>query len=135
MLQALREPADRACLTTIYVGGLRLLEGARLQVAQVDSARLQLLIHGKGGKDRYVPLAPPTLALLRAHWRTHRSPEWLFVAPPRRGVPASVVWPVGPVNRSSLQSAFVRACRTAGIPPVRQSPPTSRDVRTVGWAR
>jgi site-specific recombinase XerD len=69
-LQALREPAYRACLTTIYAGGLRLLEGARLQVAQVDSARMQLLIHGKGGKDRYVPLAPPTLALLRAHWRT-----------------------------------------------------------------
>jgi integrase/recombinase XerD len=115
-LQALREPAYRACLTTIYAGGLRLLEGARLQVAQVDSARMQLLIHGKGGKDRYVPLAPPTLALLRAHWRTHRSREWLFVAPPRRGVPPGVVWPVGPVNRSSLQSAFVRACRAAGIP-------------------
>jgi integrase/recombinase XerD len=115
ILHALREPVYRACLTTIYAGGLRLLEGARLQVPQVDRARLQLLIHGKGGKDRYVPLAPPTLALLRAHWRTHRSPEWLFVAPPRRGVPAGVVWPVGPVTRSSLQSAFVRARRTAGI--------------------
>lgn len=29
-LQALREPAYCACLTTIYAGGLRLLEGARL---------------------------------------------------------------------------------------------------------
>jgi integrase len=82
---------------------------------QVDSARLQLLIHGKGGKDRYVPLAAPTLTLLRTHWRTHRSPTWLFVAPPRRGLPADVVWPVGPVTRSSLQSAFVRARRAARI--------------------
>jgi site-specific recombinase XerD len=114
-LALIRMPVYRACLTTIYAGGLRLLEGARLQVPQVDSARLQRLIHGKGGKDRYVPLAAPTLALLRAHWRTHRSPTWLFVAPPRRGVPAGVVWPVGPVTRSSLQSAFARARRAAGI--------------------
>jgi integrase/recombinase XerD len=115
ILEAVRMPVYRACLTTIYGCGLRLLEGARLQVAQVDSARMQLLVHGKGGKDRYVPLAPPLLALLRAHWRTHRSREWLFVAPPRRGVPASIVSPVGPVGRSSLQSAFVRARRTAGM--------------------
>jgi len=68
VLQALREPVYRACLTTIYAGGLRLLEGAQLQVSHVDGARLQLHIHGKGNKDRYVPLAAPTLALLRAHW-------------------------------------------------------------------
>ena len=47
VLHALREPVYRACLTTIYAGGLRLLEGARLQVTQVDGARLQLHIHGK----------------------------------------------------------------------------------------
>jgi len=77
---------------------------------------LQLHIHGKGGKDRYVPLAAPTLTLLRAHWCTHRSPVWLFIAPPRRGMPAGVVSPVGPVTRSSLQSAFARARRAAGVP-------------------
>ena len=37
----------RECLTTIYAGGLRLLEGARLQVADIDSGRMVLLIHGK----------------------------------------------------------------------------------------
>ena len=36
--------------------------------------------NGKGGKDRYVPLAPQLLPLLRAHWRTHRNPVWLFPA-------------------------------------------------------
>jgi hypothetical protein len=35
-----------------------LLEGARLQVPQVDSARLLLHIHGKGKQDRYVPCPP-----------------------------------------------------------------------------
>jgi site-specific recombinase XerD len=116
ILQALREPVYRACLTTIYAGGLRLQEGARLQVGQVDGARLQLLIHGKGNKDRYVPLAAPTLALLRAHWRTHRSPVWIFLAPPRRGRRAETPVTPGPVTRTSLQSAFARARQAAGVP-------------------
>ena len=116
ILHAVRSPIYRACLTTIYAGGLRLLEGARLQVTQVDGARLHLHIHGKGAKDRYVPLAAPTLALLRAHWRTHRSPAWLFLAPPRRGVRAGTPVTPGPVTRSSLQSAFARARKAAGVP-------------------
>ena len=39
----------RECLTTIYAGGLRLLEGARIQIADIDSGRMLLHIHGKGG--------------------------------------------------------------------------------------
>lgn len=40
MLQAIRILVYRACLTTIYGCGFCLLEGARLQVTQVDSARM-----------------------------------------------------------------------------------------------
>ena len=116
ILLAVRQPAYRVCLTTIYAGGLRLLEGAQLDVTQVDGARLHLHIHGKGRKDRYVPLAPPTLALLRAHWRTHRSPAWLFLAPPRRGRRAGTPVTPGPVGRTSLQKAFARARTAAGVP-------------------
>ncbi|MCA1600746.1 MAG: tyrosine-type recombinase/integrase [Acidobacteria bacterium] len=65
----------------MYACGLRLLEGTRLQVPDVDSSRMLLHIHGKSKKDRYVPLPTPTLELLRAYWRTHRSPLWLFPAP------------------------------------------------------
>jgi integrase-like protein len=39
ILTAVRLPVYRACLTTSYVCGRRLLEGAHLQVADVDSAR------------------------------------------------------------------------------------------------
>ena len=39
-LGAVRLPVYRACLTTIYAGGLRLLEGARLQVPDIDSDRM-----------------------------------------------------------------------------------------------
>jgi len=115
VLDAVRIAVYRVCLTTIYACGLRLMEGIRLQVPDVDGDRTLLHIHGKRAKDRYVPLPDDTLALLRDHWRTHRNPAWLFptgtrshVAP--RGDPA-----VGPVSRSSLQSAFCRAVKQSGV--------------------
>ena len=115
ILGAVRIPLYRACLTTIYACGLRLLEGTRLQVPDVDSARMLLHIHGKSKQDRYVPLPKPILQLLRAHWRTHRSPLWLFPAPTRHGLAHSLKHDGGPITRSSLQSAFRRAVQRTGI--------------------
>jgi len=115
ILAEVRIPVYRACLTTIYACGLRLLEGAHLEVPDIDSARMALHIHGKGKKDRYVPLPGPTLEILREFWRTHRSPQWLFPAPTRRGLKHSLANNGGPVNRSSLQSAFKRALKKTGI--------------------
>jgi len=115
VLGLVRIPVYRECLTTIYAGGLRLLEGARLQVADIDSGRMVLHIHGKGKQDRYVPLPAPILPRLRAYWRTHRSPAWVFPAPTRRGLRHSLAHDGGPVTRSSLQSAFRRAVRKSGI--------------------
>jgi site-specific recombinase XerD len=115
ILSAVRLPVYRACLTTIYVCGLRLLEGAHLQVADVDSARGVLHVHGKGRRDRYVPVPATALAMLRAHWRTHRSPPWVFPAPVREGTRYFVPPGAGPISRTSLQSAFVRARKQSGL--------------------
>ena len=115
ILAEVRIPVYRACLTTIYSCGLRLMEGARLQVADVDSARMVLHIHGKGKRDRYVPLPQTTLQRLRQFWKTHRSPQWLFPAPTRHGTAWSVTHHAGSLTRSSLQSAFYRALKKAGI--------------------
>jgi hypothetical protein len=114
-LGAVRIPVYRACLTTIYAGGLRLLEGAHLQVPDIDSDRMLFHVHGKGKKDRYVPLPEPTLHLLRAFWRTHRSPLWMFPAPTRHGLKHSLAHNGGPVTRSSLQSAFRRALKQCAV--------------------
>ena len=105
----------RVCLTTIYSCGLRLLEGTTLQVPQIDSARMQLHIHGKGGRDRYVPLPEGTLLMLRGFWRTHRAPILLFPAITRKGLKHSLETEAGPIHRSSLQGAFRRARDKAGI--------------------
>lgn len=106
ILAAVRISVYRACLTAIYVCGLRLMEGAHLQVPDVDSERMMLHIHGKRRKDRLVPLPDAALTLLRDHWRTHRNPLWLF--PATTGNP-------GPISRSSLQSAFARAVKQSGV--------------------
>ena len=115
ILAAVRIPVYRMCLTTIYACGLRLLEGAHLQVSDVDGGRMVLHIHGKGKTDRYVPLPEPTLHMLREYWRTHRSQVWLFPAPTRHGLTYSLAHNGGPVTRSSLQSAFRRALHRSGI--------------------
>ncbi|WP_198320699.1 tyrosine-type recombinase/integrase [Azohydromonas aeria] len=51
--------------------------------ADIDSAadRLRIrVVQGKGGKDRYVPLAADVLEVLRAWWRQARPRQWLFTA-------------------------------------------------------
>jgi len=103
----------RTCLTTIYCCGLRLSEGVNLRVADVDSARMLLHVHGKGAKDRYVPLPPTTLEMLREFWKTHCNRIWLFPSPGRNGLdePISAI----PVSKSSVQTAFREARIEAGI--------------------
>ena len=70
---------DRTLLETTYSCGLRLRELLALQVTDIDSARMVLHVrHGKGKKDRQVPLSPRLLDVLRDYWRTHRPATWLF---------------------------------------------------------
>jgi integrase/recombinase XerD len=104
----------RVCLSTIYTCGLRVHEGAQLHVAEIDSARMQLHIQAsKGNKDRYVPLPPRTLTLLRAFWVTHRNPIWLFPAGGPGG--ASPATASGPISDRSVQRAFQAALQESGI--------------------
>ncbi|MGQ0767156.1 MAG: site-specific integrase [Gemmatimonadota bacterium] len=115
ILDFVRLPVYRVCLTTIYACGLRLMEGARLQVPDIDSDRKLLHIHGKRGKDRYVPLPDATLALLREQWGTHHNPLWLFPGGTRSHVASLRDPAVGPIHRASLQSAFCRAVKPSGV--------------------
>jgi len=69
---------------------------------------------GKGGKDRYIPLPHCTLRLLRAHWRTHHHPVWLF--PARASVVDGVPQPASsPMAVRSVQHAFRAAVVASGL--------------------
>jgi integrase/recombinase XerD len=114
ILSCLRRPYYRACLNTIYACGLRLQEGLHLQVGDIDSGRMMLHVqHGKGSRDRYVPLPNLSLEMLRQHWSTHRHALWLFPASTRKGV----ILPTAtrPMVESGMQRAFHLAVQESGV--------------------
>ena len=73
----------RVLLSTIYATGLRISEALALRGTDIDSQRMVIRVReGKGKKDRYVPLSPRLLEMLREHWRRERLSDLLF--PSRR---------------------------------------------------
>lgn len=104
----------RVCLTTIYSCGLRLGEGLRLEVRDIDAERMLLHIRGgKGNIDRYVPLPKRTLELLREQWKTHRHPALLFPGKGHGGQGAKTA--TEPMSHSTLQRAFRLALKASGV--------------------
>ena len=113
ILGRVRLPRYQVCLTTIYSRGLRLQEGTHLQVADIDSARMMIHVrHGKGAKDRYVPLPERTLQLLRQYWQQHRHPVLLFPAEGRDHIELAKATEA--MSKSSLQKAFRAALIESG---------------------
>ena len=111
VLNCLRTPRYRICLSTIYACGLRLQEGVSLQVADIDGERLLLHVRGgKGNKDRYAPLPPRSLEWLRDFWRSHRHPTWLFPSPQHNGSGHDK-----PMDESGVQRAFRAALQESGL--------------------
>lgn len=104
----------RACLGTIYACGLRIQEGVHLQVRDIDAERGVIHIHnGKGNKDRYVPLPPPILKLLRRYWVTHHHPVWIF--PSHWGTKGNPGQATKPMTVRGVQSAFQSALQESGV--------------------
>jgi integrase len=79
ILSCVRRQRHRICLTTIYSCGLRISEGTRLQVSQIDGEYNRLHIcQSKGNKDRYVPLPQRTLLLYVNVWLPITIPNGSF---------------------------------------------------------
>jgi site-specific recombinase XerD len=112
ILTAPAQPRDRAFLMTVYAGGLRLTEATHLKVTDIDRARMQLRVrHGKGAKERVLPLSARLLAELENYWRAQRAGRpghdcpWLFL-----GQRADE-----PMNRSTGQNIYYRAVQKSGL--------------------
>jgi integrase len=89
--------------------GLRLSELCRLRVADIDGSADRMcvrIVQGKGAKDRYVPLAPDTLQMLRRWWALARPRQWLFAAQSEPGQP---------LRHDSASRWFYAARAAAGI--------------------
>lgn len=114
VLNRIRVLRHRACLMLIYTCGLRLHEATNIKPADIDSRRMMVHIKdGKGKRDRIVPLPKATLHILRAHYKTHRNPNFVFPAPGRGGV--NEAKSTIPLPDSSVQTVLKKALREAGI--------------------
>ena len=79
LLRCTKNLKQRIFLTTLYATGMRFSEAANLQINDIDSGRMQIRItHGKGAKQRQVPLSPRLLSELRVYWKQYKPTSLLF---------------------------------------------------------
>lgn len=121
IFMATRVLSYRVFFFTLYSLGLRLGEGLRLEVGDIDAARSRVHTRdAKGNKDRLVPLPQATLSLLRRFWQAHRNPVLLF--PNRHGGLRGAASAQTPLDRGGIQRALHQVVQGCG--------PKKRSVRT-----
>lgn len=114
VVAATRVLSYRVFFFTLYSLGLRLGEGLRLEVSDLDAARGRVHIRdAKGNRDRFVPLPGTTLDLLRRFWQTHRNPRLLF--PNRKGGLAGAGSADTPIDRGGVQVALREVVLACGL--------------------
>ncbi len=115
--RALPEPGEAATMTAalelLYATGLRVSELLGLRRAALNTEGRMLLVRGKGGKDRMVPLSEAARAAARSlpAAGSHGS-GWLF---PGRA-------PARPLTRQGFWLMLKRTALAAGLDPARVSP-------------
>ncbi|PKM14392.1 MAG: recombinase [Gammaproteobacteria bacterium HGW-Gammaproteobacteria-2] len=99
---------------TLYSLGLRLGEGLRLRVGDIDAARQRVHIRdAKGNKDRLVPLPQATYRLLQAFWQRHRNPSLLF--PNRAGGLVGARTATTPLDLGGVQTTLRKVVAGCGL--------------------
>jgi site-specific recombinase XerD len=114
LFAATRVVSYRVFFFTLYSLGLRLGEGLRLKVGDIDGARQRVHVRdAKGNKDRFVPLPQATLKVLRRYWQLHRNPVLLF--PNRLGGLRGAVSAKTPLDRGGVQRTLHKVVEACGL--------------------
>ncbi len=114
LFAATRVVSYRVFFFTLYSLGLRLGEGLRLQVGDIDAARARVHIRdAKGNRDRFVPLPQATHQVLRRFWQLHRNPVLLF--PNRHGGLAGAATATTPMDRGGVQTTLQKVVAACGL--------------------
>ncbi len=114
LLSATKVMDYRVFFFTIYSMGLRISEGIKLKVGDIDAGHMRVHIrNAKGNKDRLVPMPHKTLQVLRQFWQTRRHPEFIF--PNRkRGIKNANLVDL-PLERGGIQVAMKKVVNQMGL--------------------
>jgi len=114
LFAATRVVSYRVFYFTLYSLGLRLGEGLRLQVGDIDAERGRVHIrNAKGNRDRFVPLPQATHTILRRFWSVHRNPVLLF--PNRHGGLKGAAAATTSMDPGGVQRTLHAAIETCGL--------------------
>jgi integrase/recombinase XerD len=102
---------DRALLELMYGCGLRASEAVGLELTDIDLKRGFVRPHGKGSKERMVPLGSAAAGAVQRYLRSGR-PE-LVGSRPERGL--FVNFRGGPLTRQGLYKIIQRHAKAAGL--------------------
>jgi integrase/recombinase XerD len=125
LFKALQLPRYRTVLGLIYHTGLRVGEAVRIELRDLRETHTEYpRLHvrcGKGGKDRFVPLSPAMVTELRAWWKTHGHPTFMFPGPTtgwrERSQPADAAQRATThLSVSAVQNTFRLARASSGLP-------------------
>jgi site-specific recombinase XerD len=124
LLGALTEPRFRTVLRLMYHCGLRVGEAVGIEVRDIHGLEKPPRLHirnGKGGKDRFVPIAPALVQELRDWWILHRNPTFLFPSPGRGWadrtltLSQSMHYSTAPMSVGAVQLAYRLARAASGV--------------------
>lgn len=116
----------RALLELLYAGGLRVSELVGLPLSAVSSAEAVVVVRGKGGKERLVPLTEPAMDAVAAY-RQVRSEHLPGKAAPTRRRAEAFLFPSnsaagGHITRERFAQILKQLALEAGLDPAKVSP-------------
>ena len=96
----------RTFFTLIYATGLRIREASQLETGDIDAIHQVIRVrHGKGGRERLVPLNRRLYGILRIYWGHERPTRpWLFTSESGK-----------PLCHATARMALLKASAVAGI--------------------
>jgi integrase/recombinase XerD len=123
LFATVREERFVVVLRFMYACGLRISEAVHIEVGDLrggERVRVRTEI-AKRKKERYVPLPPAMAEELRAWWKTHRHPRWLFPGVGRGwrdgvSTTANLAKAVEPMGIGSIQHCLRMVVAAANLP-------------------
>ena len=128
--QSVTEQVRNRCLIELlYATGMRVTELVSLPVASARGNPAMLLIRGKGGKERMVPLSPPAQTALAA-WLVHRDAGEESARLENGAAPSRFLFPSrgksGHLTRVRFFTLIKEIAVASGVSPEKVTPHTLR---------